>query len=104
MMRLRIGDQVEVPLTRPRLSVGQTVVLLGQRPQRLGQHGQGIDRDAQLACPGAEDNPLDADEVAEVDQPEHLPRLIAQLIAPQVKLDLFDAIGQVGKRDLAVSA
>ena len=67
LARLLVGDQVELALAEARLGVGQAVVLLGRRAQRLGQQRPVLDRDRQLAAAGPEDGAVGADQVAEVE-------------------------------------
>ena len=66
---LRVHDQVEIALAVAQLDIGEAVIFLGQRPQRLGQHGQRRRIDGQLAARGAADQALDADQIADVEQP-----------------------------------
>ena len=52
LARLLVGDQVELALAKARLDVGQAVVLLGRRPQRLGQQRE-VEHPSASARPGA---------------------------------------------------
>jgi hypothetical protein len=51
-------------VAEPRLDVGQAVVLLGRRAQRLGQQLPVLDLQRQLAAARAEDGAVGADDVA----------------------------------------
>jgi hypothetical protein len=51
---VRVHDQVQVATTRPGLDVAQTVPLLGERSQSLGQQREVRDPDAQLSLPGGD--------------------------------------------------
>src|SRR5947209_9448809 len=66
LARLLVGDQVELPVTEPRLDVFETVVLLGQRPQRLREQLVALNAQRQLAAARGERDTVDADHVAEV--------------------------------------
>ena len=57
LAHLRVGDQVQVALTVAGLDVRQPVVLLGQRPQRLGQQREVLDRGASARPAATERTP-----------------------------------------------
>ena len=68
--RLGIHDQVEIALPVADLDVLQAVPLLGQRDEALGEELQPRRPDRQLVRLRAEQVPLDADVVAEIEQLE----------------------------------
>ena len=70
LARVGIDDQVEIPLAVARLDVRQPMPFLGQRQETLGQELERGGPDRQLVGLGAEDAPLHADEVAEVEKLE----------------------------------
>ena len=63
-------------MAKARLDIGQPVVLLGRRAQRLGQHRERLDSQRQLPAARAKGRPVDADQVAEIEaqEPLHLLR------------------------------
>jgi hypothetical protein len=63
---LRVDGEVEVPLPVPPLDVLQAVPFFRERAQALGQELEGLRLDRQLAGPGPEDLPRDAEPVAQV--------------------------------------
>ena len=65
--RLRVDDQVDVPLPYPGLEIGQPLVLVRQRAQRLAREGPARGAHRELAAPGRDHFAGDADMVAEVD-------------------------------------
>ena len=67
-----IDDQIEIALAIADLDVGQAVPFLGQRHEALGEEVQARRPDRQLVGLGAEQPPLDADPVAEIEQLEDL--------------------------------
>ena len=88
--RVGIDDQIEVALAVADLDVGQPVPLLRQRQQALGEEVQPRRPDRQLVGLGAEQPPLDADPVAEVEQLEDLEVERRQRVLADVDLDLRD--------------
>src|SRR5207244_303257 len=79
---LGVGDQVQIALPVAGLDVLEAVPLLGQGPQSLAQKPEAAHLDADLAPPGPEHRPGDADQVAEVELREPPVLLLPQLIAP----------------------
>src|SRR5699024_2012303 len=63
---LGIDDQVHIPLTATGLHVGEAVELLRQRQQGLGQQGDGVGLEGDLAPLGAEHVSLHPNDVANV--------------------------------------
>jgi hypothetical protein len=88
-----------------RLDVAQPVVGVGRRAQRLGEHGVGVDAQAQLAAAGDEDGAVDPEDVAEVDlvqQPLHL--LGAEDVQARLELHPAGAVDEVEEGHLALAA
>ncbi len=100
----RIGDQVQLAVAQSRLDVGQPVVLVGQRTQRLGQHGDRLHEQRQLAPAGAEDRTLDADQVAEVQCADQLELRLVEHVRACVQLEPAAAVDQVEKGALTLPA
>ncbi len=101
---LRVGEQIQVTLTSPRLAVGEAVVLLGQGSECLGEDGQILHRHAELSRAGAEHPPLHAEKVTQIEKLEGLPRGVVEVVLAQVELHLAGAVAEIGKRDLAMPA
>ena len=101
--RLRVHDQVEVPLAAHRLGVLQPVVLLRQRLDGLGEQRKAFDGDGQLAGPGIEQRTLHTHRVPAVH--ELLEELeVPGLVGGQVYLDAGVLVLQVGEGSLAHAA
>ena len=60
-------DQIEVAPPLPKFGIGQALVLLGRRGDRLAQQFQVLGEDGQLALHGPLEFAVDADDVAEVE-------------------------------------
>ena len=102
--RIRVDDQVEVPLPVADLDVGQAVPLFGQRQEALRQELEpgGVNR--QLVGPGPEHVAFDADEIAEVEQLEEAEVALAERVLPDVDLHPGLAVGDGEKIRLAEAA
>ena len=72
LARVLVRDQVELAVAEAGLDVGQPVVLLGRRAQRLGQQLVALELQRELAAAGAEDRAVGADQVAEVEREQAL--------------------------------
>ena len=72
---LLVGDQVELAVAVAGLDVLEAVELVGRRPQALGEQRQRSIAQRELAAPGRQRRPLDADDVAEVEVDERARRL-----------------------------
>ena len=86
------------------LDVGEAVVLLGRRAQRLGEQRPAVDPQRELAALRPERDALDADQVPEVEPDEPLERLLAEHVLARVELDPAGAVLEVEERGLAVTA
>ena len=100
---LLVGEQVELAVPVARLDVGEPVVLVGRRPQRLREQLPRVDAQRQLAAAGAERRALDADQVAEVEVDQRLVG-VAEHVLARVELDPAGAVDEVEERGLAVAA
>ena len=87
LSHLVIGHQVQVTLAVANLGVLQPVPLGGRRAQRLGQDGEALDLDANLASLGSEQSAPHSDEIAEVEVLENVILLLAQDVLLRVNLD-----------------
>ena len=101
---LGVDDEVNVTLTVAHIGVLQTVPLLGQRNEVLGQQSQLGDLDRDLTLLGAEYLAGDADEVADVHLLKALVNVLAQCVTGDVQLETAIAVGQVCKGCLAHDA
>ena len=102
--RFRIDDQIEVALAIADFDVGQPVPLLGQRQMALGEKLQARRPDGQLVGARAEQMPFDADEVAEIEQTEHVEIALRQRVLLDVDLDARSAVREHQKIRLAEAA
>ena len=91
-------------MAEARLDVGQPVVLLGRRAQRLGQQLVALELERELAAAGAEDRAVGADQVAEVEREQALERLLAEHVDARVQLHPAGAVDEVEERRLALAA
>ena len=99
--RLLVDDEVHVALTVAGLLILQAVVLLGQRPERLGQELERGDPHRELPGVGDEQLPARADDVAEI---ELLEALVVRLPEPALvdeQLDVARAVAQRREARLA---
>ena len=79
-------------------------MLLGRRPQRLGEQRDVLERDRQLAGAGADDRAVGADQVAEVEVRQAAELLLAEHVLPAEQLDAPGAVDEVEERGLALPA
>ncbi len=101
---VRIGHQVQVAPPEAGLRVAQPGVLVGRRPQRLGQEGRLLDDHAQLAAAGAGDRPRDPQDVAQVEVQQRRHGLLAEAVDGRPQLDAPAAVVQVEEGRLALAA
>ena len=85
------------------LDVLEPVVLVGRRAQALGEQGPRVEAQRQLAALGGEDDPLGADDVAQVEPDQALERLGAEEVLASVELEPARAVDEVDERRLAVA-
>ena len=102
--RFEVGEQVHIALAVAQLHVGQAVKLLRQRQHGLGQEGQPLHVDGQLAGPGAEQVARHADVVAQVEQLVERKALLAHRVQADVDLQPLAVLLQRGKAGLALGA
>ena len=99
-----VHDEIQVAAAVTGLGVAETVPLLGQGLQALGQEGERVDLDGEFPGPGAEHRPLDPHQVPQV---QELHRAVGRLPHHvQLHVDLHPprAILEVGEGGLAVAA
>src|SRR5262249_41636943 len=101
LARLGIGDEVEIALPVAALDVLEAVPFLGRRLQRLGEIPHARRGDRELVGLGAEEASLDADDVAEVELAEALPRLVADGRTLDVELKSAGGVLEMRERRLA---
>ena len=102
--RVRVHDQIEIPLAIARLDVAQAVPLLRQRQVALGEKRQARRPDRQLAGARAEQMSADADVIAEVEQREDLEVALGQGVLAEVRLDALAPVGEDEEVRLAEAA
>ena len=100
---LLVRHQVELAAAVAGLDVLEAVELLRRRAQGLREQLPGLGPDRELAAPGCEHGPLDADDVPDVQREQALVG-IAELIDARLDLDLAGAVAQVEEGGLAVLA
>ncbi len=98
------GDQVELAVPEAGLDVLEAVVLLGRGPERLRQQRVVIDPQRQLTAAGAEGDPVDADQIAEIERDQALHPLGAEHVGPRLELNPARAVDEVEERHLALAA
>ena len=99
-----VGEEVDVALAVAQLDVGQAVKLLRQREHGLGEKGQPLDVDGQLAGAGAEEVAGDADVVAQVEQLVEREALLADGVEADVDLQPLAILLERGEAGLALGA
>jgi len=92
---VRVHDQVEIALAVAQLDVGEAVIFLGQWPQCLGQHAQRGGVDGQFAARGAPDQPLDPDQVADIEHAQNGEARLGQKILVAENLNFAGRIVQI---------
>jgi len=92
---LWVHDQVEIALAVAQLDIGQAVIFLGQRPQRLRQHCQRDGVDGQLAARRPPDPALDADQIADIQEAQQRQVFGGQKVLVAEDLDLAGGVMQV---------
>ena len=99
-----VDDEVDVAAPVAGLHVGQPVVLLGQRQERLHEQPDRARLHRKLIGPGAKHHALDRDDVPEVEPLELRILSLWKVVAPHVDLDVSGDIAQVRERGLAHEA
>src|SRR5262249_11185876 len=102
--RLRVHGKIEVALAVANLDVREAVPLLGQRQHALRQEVQARRPDGELVRLGAEEASLDADPVAEIEQPVDPEIDLRHRILPDVGLNLRAAVREDEEVGLAERA
>ena len=98
---LGVDDHIEIALAIAGVHVLEAVELLRQGMQALGEQRDLLRVDADLARLGAENDALDANDVAEVEVLELFVGFLADIVAADVDLDLAVAVQHVGEAGLA---
>src|SRR5262249_60718362 len=101
LAHLRAHDQIHGPATIARLHVLESVPLLRQGPDGLGEEGPLAHGHRELARARTEELAGGADEVAHVEIDEGRVA-IAQGVLPRVELDLARLVPQMGEAGLTV--
>ena len=98
---LGIDDQIEITLAVAGLDVGETVPLLGQRQERLGEEAQGGGPQGELTGLGAKGGAAGADDIADIKPLEEIEGLLADVVAADVDLGTTAAVLHLNKGGLA---
>ena len=102
--RFLVYDQVHVALAKPRLHVRESVPLLGQRKQVLGQMKELGRQDGQFVGAGSKESPFGSHDVPEIQELEEIETLIAQLVLSRIHLHTLLAVEEIHESRLAVRA
>ena len=101
LARLLVHDEIEVAPTVPRLPVGEPVELFGKGAERLREQPQIAHAQRQLPGPGAERDPVRADEVSDVPAAEVPVRTVREVVPPQVELKAPRTVLEMGEARLS---
>ena len=104
LTRFGVGDQVEIALAITGLQVGETVPLLRQRAQGLGEQNELCGEQSELAGARAQEAAADAQLIAQVEVLEHLTRSLRKIVAAHHDLQLGAAVVDVQEPRLALLA
>ena len=99
-----VGDQVDIALTIAGLLVGETVKLLGQRANGLGQQRRALGGNGKLATLGAHDHAGHAKDIAKVEGLERIPGGLVHIVDAAEQLDLAGRVAHDNEHDLALTA
>ena len=102
--RLLAGEQVDLAVAVTGLDVGEAVVLVGRRAQRLGEQLEAGDLERELARARLHHGPVDADQVAEVELEQPREGLLAEDVDAGHQLHPAGAVDEVEERGLALPA
>ena len=101
VLDLRIDDGIDIALTIAHILVAQTVPLLRQHAQRLAQQRQAVGVNGHLTRLGAENDALDAEDIADIHRLEIGVHVLADILAADIRLNLTLAVHHVNERRLA---
>src|SRR5205823_11470014 len=101
--RVGITEEVDLALPGALLDVGQSMPLLGRREQALGQEGDRLGEDSQLAGPGVADAAVDADQITEVEELGERPAQVADLPLTDEDLDGAGPVAELEEDDLPLT-
>ena len=101
---LLAGEEVDLAVAVAGLDVGEAVVLVGRRAQRLGEQLEPRELQGELARAGLHDRPVDADQVAEVEVEQAREGVVAEDVDPRHQLHAPRAVDEVEERGLALAA
>ena len=107
-----VHRKIDIPLAIPHLGIGETTVLFPfgifladrQRPQGFGQEFEFLHPDRDFLCPRAEQLAAHADEIAQVQQLEHVVDLFAERVTLEIQLHLAGPVPEMHECRLAVRA
>ena len=101
VLDLRIDNGIDITLTIAHILVAQTVPLLRQHAQRLAQQRQAVGVNGHLTRLGAENDALDAEDIADIHRLEIGVHVLAHVFAAHIRLNLAVAVHHVNERRLA---
>ena len=100
----RIDDEIQIPLAIARFLIRQAVEFFRQGTERLGQQRPFFNADRRFARVSRENNPFDADDIADIQQLEQGIRFFTQNILAEIQLDFAADIAKDAEGRLAVTA
>ena len=104
ILDLGVHDEVNVALTIAQIGVCQTVILLRQGLERLGEQTNRLGVDRNLAHLGFEHKALDLHDIADIPFFQEGVFLFAEVVKLGENLDLAGLVMQIEERDLALAA
>ena len=98
-----VGDQVDIALTIAGLLVGETVELLGQRANGLGEQGRALRGDGELAALSAHNHTGHTQDIAKVEGLERIPGCLIHVVDAAEQLNLGRCVAHDDEHDLALT-
>ena len=98
-----VSNEVDVTLTITGLLVGETVELLGQRANGLGEQGRALRGDGKLAALGAHDHAGHAQDIAKVEGLKRAPSRLVHVVNTAEQLNLASRVADDDEHDLALT-
>ena len=92
LLDIRVYDQVQIPLTVTGVLILQTVPLLRQGKEGLGEHGDLCGVDGNLALAGTEYEALDTDNIADIPLLKFLEFLLANVVHADIDLNTVGVV------------
>ena len=101
---VEVGEEIDVALAIAEFDVGEAVIFFRQGEHGLGEKGEPLDMDGELAGAGAEEIAGDADVVAEVEEFVEREALFADGVEADVNLQTLATLLERGESRFALGA